>query len=468
MGAGASSLTAAIDAFDYSTVDDPGFEPMRRLSHTEYDNTMRDLFAVDLNPTERFTEELSGASGFDNPANTLFLQAALMERYIVAAERVVDEALPTEPTTAAHHRTRDLVFVANPGGGTSDLDAATEIIERFLLRAYRRPPTEEELAGLLRDHIRTRILYREAVAMGLDQGDLVIERRLAQRLEMLAQGLITPEDPTEEELVEWYEANVEAFKTPDVYTLRHVFFDPDKRGTATLEDAEAVLANLQAMDEVPERFAAYGDRFMLQSYYPARSEVELRKLFGGGFVERIERIEEVDTLTGEILGQRPNASFFPSTHYMQSDEALARKPDAFVVSPGPCTPAEAGISVEVCRRSTRPLLGVCLGHQSLVVAYGGAVERAERVRHGKTSPIHHCASGVFYSLPDPFTATRYHSLVIEKDSLPDSLEITAWTDDGEIMGVRHKSLPVEGVQFHPESILSEHGHALLKNFLNEE
>jgi anthranilate synthase component 2 len=115
-----------------------------------------------------------------------------------------------------------------------------------------------------------------------------------------------------------------------------------------------------------------------------------------------------------------------------------------------------------------PILGVCLGHQCIGQAFGGNIVHAKTLMHGKTSPIHHLATGVFEGLPEPFTATRYHSLVIERDSAPECLEVTAWTDDGEIMGVRHKSMLVEGVQFHPESVLSEHGHALLKNFLNEE
>jgi anthranilate synthase component 2 len=147
----------------------------------------------------------------------------------------------------------------------------------------------------------------------------------------------------------------------------------------------------------------------------------------------------------------------------------ALKPDHIVISPGPCTPTEAGISVPLIQAMAGkvPLLGVCLGHQSIGQAFGGRIVHAKQLMHGKTSPIHHADKGVFRGLPNPFTATRYHSLVIERESLPDCLEITAWTDDGEIMGVRHKTLAVEGVQFHPESVLTEHGHALLKNFLDE-
>ena len=138
-----------------------------------------------------------------------------------------------------------------------------------------------------------------------------------------------------------------------------------------------------------------------------------------------------------------------------------------VISPGPCTPNEAGVSLSLLKEygGQVPTLGVCLGHQSIGQAFGGKIVHAKQIMHGKTSPIYHHDIGVFRGLPNPFTATRYHSLVIERESLPDCLEITAWTEDGEIMGVRHKILPIEGVQFHPESILSEQGHQLLKNFL---
>jgi anthranilate synthase component 2 len=149
------------------------------------------------------------------------------------------------------------------------------------------------------------------------------------------------------------------------------------------------------------------------------------------------------------------------------DEIAAMKPDRICISPGPCSPHEAGISVPVLQRFSGeiPILGVCLGHQSIGAAFGGKVIRAKQVMHGKTSVITHTGAGVFKDLPSQYTIIRYHSLAIERESLPDCLEVTAWTDDGEIMGVRHKTLPVEGVQFHPESILSEHGHTLLKNFL---
>ena len=149
------------------------------------------------------------------------------------------------------------------------------------------------------------------------------------------------------------------------------------------------------------------------------------------------------------------------------EQIEALHPSRIVISPGPCTPDQAGISVPLIRRfaGKLPILGVCLGHQSIGQAFGGKIVHAAQLMHGKTSDIRHKDAGVFHGLPNPLTATRYHSLVIEKKSLPACLEVTAWTDDGEIMGVRHRDLPVEGVQFHPESILTEKGHDLLANFL---
>jgi len=145
----------------------------------------------------------------------------------------------------------------------------------------------------------------------------------------------------------------------------------------------------------------------------------------------------------------------------------ALKPSHLVVSPGPCSPAEAGISVAAIQHfaGKLPILGVCLGHQSIGAAFGGRIIRAQQLMHGKTSVIHTNQQGVFANLPQDYTVNRYHSLAIERSSCPAELEVTAWTDDGEIMGVRHRTLPIEGVQFHPESILTEHGHALLNNFL---
>jgi anthranilate synthase/aminodeoxychorismate synthase-like glutamine amidotransferase len=149
------------------------------------------------------------------------------------------------------------------------------------------------------------------------------------------------------------------------------------------------------------------------------------------------------------------------------DEIAARRPTGIVISPGPCTPKEAGVSVATIERlgGEVPILGVCLGHQAIGAALGGRIVRAPRIMHGKTSPIHHDGRGVFRELANPFEATRYHSLVIDPDSLPQELEVSAWTDQGEIMGVRHRTLPIEGVQFHPESILTLEGKKLLHNFL---
>lgn len=150
------------------------------------------------------------------------------------------------------------------------------------------------------------------------------------------------------------------------------------------------------------------------------------------------------------------------------EDIEALQPDRICISPGPCTPAEAGISLEVIRHfgGKVPILGVCLGHQAIGAAFGGDVVRAREIMHGKVSEITHRGSDIFTDLPSPFTVTRYHSLAVARDSLPDCLEVTAETADGEIMGLRHKTLPIYGVQFHPESVLSEHGHALLQNFLN--
>ena len=152
-----------------------------------------------------------------------------------------------------------------------------------------------------------------------------------------------------------------------------------------------------------------------------------------------------------------------------SVQDIARlRPDRIVLSPGPCTPDQAGITLEVIERlkGDLPILGVCLGHQAIGQAFGGRVIHARTLMHGKVSRIHHEGKGVFAGLPSPYSATRYHSLAIERASCPEELEITAWTEDGEIMGIRHRTLPIEGVQFHPESILTEHGHALLRNFLS--
>jgi anthranilate synthase component 2 len=149
------------------------------------------------------------------------------------------------------------------------------------------------------------------------------------------------------------------------------------------------------------------------------------------------------------------------------DEIETLAPARIVLSPGPCTPNEAGVSLELIPRFAGriPILGVCLGHQAIGQAFGGRIVHAKTLMHGKVSRIHHAGAGVFRDLPTPYDATRYHSLAIERESCPGVLEVTAWTEDGEIMGVRHRTLPIEGVQFHPESILTQHGHALLSNFL---
>ena len=190
---------------------------------------------------------------------------------------------------------------------------------------------------------------------------------------------------------------------------------------------------------------------------------------------RVLMIDNYDSFTYNIVQYLQELGAEVLVH--RNDQITLEKieeiaPDRLVISPGPCTPNEAGISMAAIEHfaGKLPILGVCLGHQSMGQVFGGKVVRARQVMHGKTSPIYHEGKGVFTGLPSPFTATRYHSLVVERDSLPDCFEITAWTqhEDGsmdEIMGLRHKTLDVEGVQFHPESILTEHGHAMLKNFL---
>ena len=181
-------------------------------------------------------------------------------------------------------------------------------------------------------------------------------------------------------------------------------------------------------------------------------------------------IDNYDSFTYNIvqyLGEMGVALEVHRNDKITTDEIAAKRPEKIIVSPGPCSPEQAGISVEVIRRFAGeiPLLGVCLGHQSIGHAFGGRIGRAERLMHGKTSPIQHDGKGVFEGMPNPFAATRYHSLLIERETLPDCLEITAETAEGEIMGVRHKTLPVEGVQFHPESVLTQSGKRLLENFV---
>ncbi len=171
-------------------------------------------------------------------------------------------------------------------------------------------------------------------------------------------------------------------------------------------------------------------------------------------------VHYLNELGAETLVRRNDA--------LSAEEAIALKPEGVLLSPGPCTPNEAGVCLDLLRQAPDdlPILGVCLGHQAIGQAFGGEVVRAGQLMHGKTSPIHHTDKGVFHGLPEPFTATRYHSLSVKRDTMPAELEVTAWTDDGEVMGVQHASRPIFGVQFHPESIATEGGHALISNFLD--
>jgi len=190
---------------------------------------------------------------------------------------------------------------------------------------------------------------------------------------------------------------------------------------------------------------------------------------------RVQMVDNYDSFTYNLvqyLGELGAFVLVDRNDELTLQDIETFQPEKIVISPGPCTPDQAGISMQVIRelKGVYPILGVCLGHQSIGQVFGGNIVHAKRIMHGKTSEIHHSNTGVFKDLPNPFTATRYHSLVIEKDSLPDCLEITAWTQDEngefeEIMGVRHKQYDIEGVQFHPESILTAHGHDLLRNFL---
>jgi anthranilate synthase component 2 len=187
---------------------------------------------------------------------------------------------------------------------------------------------------------------------------------------------------------------------------------------------------------------------------------------------RLLVIDNYDSFTFNLvqyLGELGAESDVVRNDVISAEEVGQRGADAIVLSPGPCTPREAGISVEVVRHyaGRLPILGVCLGHQSVAAAFGGEIVSARILMHGKTSMIHHDGKGVFRGLPNPFEATRYHSLAVARPSFPSELEITAWTDDGEIMGLRHPALPVIGVQFHPESILTGEGKSLLRNFLED-
>ena len=183
-------------------------------------------------------------------------------------------------------------------------------------------------------------------------------------------------------------------------------------------------------------------------------------------------IDNYDSFTYNLVHYFGELGTVP--HVVRNDalnvqEAMGLNPDGIVLSPGPCDPAQAGIclGLTAAAAETRtPLLGVCLGHQAIGEGFGGKVVRCHEIVHGKMGLIHHAGKGVFAGLPSPLKGTRYHSLIVERDSLPDCLEVTAWLEDGTIMGLRHRKLPIEGVQFHPESIRSEHGHAMLRNFLN--
>ena len=184
-------------------------------------------------------------------------------------------------------------------------------------------------------------------------------------------------------------------------------------------------------------------------------------------------VDNYDSFTYNLyqyLGELGASTRVVRNDELTAEEALALRPERIVISPGPGTPDQAGITLELIRRAAGrvPLLGVCLGHQALGQAFGGRVVRAPTLMHGKTSPIHHDGRTVFAGLPDPFTATRYHSLIVERESVPDCLEVSAWTVGGIVMGLRHRTLPLEGVQFHPESILTTSGKDLLRNFLRME
>jgi len=197
--------------------------------------------------------------------------------------------------------------------------ADTQALADQWKRLWSRPPTEGELAGVIRDHVRVQILYREALAMGLDVGDRVIERRLAQKVEFLANGLSTPNEPPDEELKAWYAANPDRFKEPDLYTVTHIFFNPDKRGESTLDDAHSTLDQLNTL--APSNYSESGDRFMLRNHYAKRSELALRKLFGSGFVDQIVKLEP-----GKWHG--PILSGY-GTHLVLVNDVIVQQPPAF-------------------------------------------------------------------------------------------------------------------------------------------
>ena len=183
-------------------------------------------------------------------------------------------------------------------------------------------------------------------------------------------------------------------------------------------------------------------------------------------------IDNYDSVTYNIvqfLGELKQEVVVRCNDEITLEDIAAMRPEYLLIGPGPCTPKEAGVSVAAMRHFAGkiPILGVCLGHQAIGEAFGGRVVRAKTLMHGKTSPVFHENTGVFRGLPNPVTCTRYHSLAVERETLPDCLNITAWTEDGEIMGLRHRDYPIEGVQFHPEGLLTEYGHEMLRNFLDE-
>lgn len=186
--------------------------------------------------------------------------------------------------------------------------------------------------------------------------------------------------------------------------------------------------------------------------------------------EMILMIDNYDSFTFNLvqfLGELGQELVVKRNDEVTISDIEQMKPDFLMISPGPCSPNEAGISMDVIKyfAGKIPIFGVCLGHQSIAQVFGGDVVRAERLMHGKTSPMYHDGKTIFSEIPNPFTATRYHSLIVKKETLPECLEVTSWTEEGEIMALRHKTLPIEGVQFHPESIMTSHGKELLQNFI---
>ena len=222
-----------------------------------------------------------------------------------------------------------------------------------------------------------------------------------------------------------------------------------KRGSANLDCATGYLILTPRQDRI-------FPKAVLAKLYKARAMILVIDNYDSFTYNLVHYLAEL----GAQLSVWRNDQLTP-------EEAFAQNPEAILLSPGPCTPNEAGICLDLLKKAPLdlPILGVCLGHQSIGQAFGGTVIRAQSLMHGKTSPIHHTGEGLFEGMPNPFTAARYHSLSVRREDFPEALEITAWTDDGEIMGLRHKTRPIHGVQFHPESWATEGGHLLLANFL---